>query len=467
MAGIRIPGVGSGLDTDAIVSQLMAIEKKPVTLLQQKSDALKTVGNAWRDLNSRLLNLQNRISDLRNTTLWDSRSATVSDDSVAKVSVTNAAAFGTHTMTTKMAQGTVWLSRRNIVDPDRALGSVGTVQINSTGANNGKTFDVAATDSLRDVVAKINGDATLGLHAEFVQVGDFFRLQVTSENGAVNDFTLSDLSGTVTQDMQIEGSGPDAGAKLQTAADYKLTIDGTTTTSATNVFTNVLPGVTVTVLKGSSSTVNLTVGRDDSKIVKAVKDFVDQYNSVVDFIDAQNTYDADKKKAGTLFGDGLAQGIQSSLDRLVTNPVRSVETKYQLLGRVGIATPKFTAGESVDRKLVFDEAKFRAALADKPTSVRDLFTINDGSDKGIAVRTEEWLKDYTKKGGLVLGRVDTTDKQIKTLKDQIDNWNNVILPMKEQRLRKQFAALDAAMTSLQNQGNWLQQQLASMTPKKQ
>src|SRR2546428_13208343 len=111
MAGMRLPGVGSGLDTDAIVSQLMAIERKPVTLLQQKSDTLTTKANAWRDLNSRFLNLQGRITDLRNTALWDGRAATLGDPSIAAVTVSSTAALGTHAITTAVPQGAGWLSR--------------------------------------------------------------------------------------------------------------------------------------------------------------------------------------------------------------------------------------------------------------------------------------------------------------------------------------------------------------------
>jgi flagellar hook-associated protein 2 len=463
MAGIRLPGVGSGLDTDAIVSQLMAIERRPVTLLQQKSDKLKTEADAWRDLNSRLLNLQARLADLKNSSVWDSRKVTVGDSTIVTVTATSSAALANHTInSTAMAQATTWLSKRNIANPDAALNRTGVIQINSPGANNGKTISVASTESLRDIVTKINADPTLGLKAEVVQVGANFRLQVTSNVGAVNDFTLSDQSGSVAGYLQILGAGANVGSKTSTASDYTLTIDGTTYTSATATFTNVLPGLTVTVLKGSTTSTSMNVSLDDSKAVKAVKDFVDQYNSVVDFIGTLNSYDSDTKKAGTLFGEPMLQSIESALDRRITGPVKAVADQFESLGLVGVTTAKFNADETLTRKLTFDETKFKAAFAANPAAVRDLFTLNSGSDKGIAVRTEEWLKDYTKSKGLLLGKAESLDDLKKDVQDQIDRWNEVILPMKEARLRKQFSALDAAMASLQNQGSWLEQQINSL-----
>lgn len=467
MAGIRLPGVGSGLDTDAIVSQLMALERKPVTLLQQKSDKLNTEANAWRDLNSRLLNLQNRITDLKNASLWNTRRATLGDATIATVTASSAAAVGTHTITTAMAQATTWLSKRNIANPDTALARTGVIQINSSGANNGKTISVASTESLRDIVTKINADPTLGLKAEVAQVGTNFRLQLTSQTGAANDFTLSDQSGTVGAYLQILGAGANVGSKTQTATDYKLTIDGTTSTSATATFTGVLPGVDVTVLKTSTTSTTMKIELDDSKATKAVKDFVDQYNSTIDFIDSLTSYDSKAKKAGTLFGESLIRNIQTSLDKRLTDPVKAVADKYELLSRIGVTTDKFTAGSPITRKMTFDEAKFKAAFADDPTAVRDLFTLNSGPNMGIAVRAEAWLSDYTKSGGLVLGKAEASDDLKKSVQDQIDRWNNQILPMKEERLRKQFNALDVAMSSLQSQGSWLDQQIRSLaTPGK-
>lgn len=468
MAGIRLPGVGSGLDTDAIVSQLMALERRPVTLLQQKSDKLTTEANAWRDLNSRLLNLQSRITDLKNASLWNTRRVTLGDSTVATVTAGTSAAVGSHTMSTVMAKATTWLSREGSVwNPDQVLGLTGDLQINSAGANNGKTISVVATDTLRDVATKINNDSTLGLTAELVEVGPSFRLQITSQTGAANDFTLSDLSGNVGATLQILGTGPDAGAKLQTATDYKLTIDGTTYTSATATFTGVLPGVDVTVLKTSTVPTSMKIEMDDAKAAKAVKDFVDQYNSVIDFMDSLTSYDSKNKKAGTLFGESLIRNIQTALDKRLTDPVKPVNDKYELLSRVGVTTEKYVAGSPLTRKMTFDEAKFKAAFQDDPTAVRDLFTLNSGGSMGIAVRTEAWLTDYTKSGGLVLGKAEASDDLKKDVQDQIDRWNNQILPMKEERLRKQFNALDVAMASLQSQGSWMDQQIKSLiTPGK-
>src|SRR5690606_28981075 len=63
-----ISGIASGLDTDKWIEAVMALERRPITQLQQRKTTLQQQRDAWRDINTRLNNLSSRLSDLRLST---------------------------------------------------------------------------------------------------------------------------------------------------------------------------------------------------------------------------------------------------------------------------------------------------------------------------------------------------------------------------------------------------------------
>lgn len=460
MGILKLGGIASGLDTEGLINQLMSIERRPVNLLQQRQDKMSTEASAWRDLNTRLLNLQSRLSDLAalSSSVWSAKRVSVADQSVFTATADTTAQPGTYAINvTSLAKATTWESTRNsIADPTAALGQTGTMTV-SGGPGNGKTIAVAGTDSLNGIAAKINADSTLGFTASVLQVnlGDY-RLVLAGRNGAANDFSLTDSAGAVAAYLQIDAG---TGLKVDTAANGAMTVNNIAFSFADNTVTTAIPGVTLSLLKPGTTTA--AVSSDTQKAVDAVKAFVDQYNSVIDFIGQLTSYDPKTKKAGPLFGESLVTSIQFSLSRQVQDTVAGLPVASNALAMVGITTEKFTPGNTVTGKLVFDSVKFTAALQNDPNTIRQLFNAN-GASQGVAVRAQQWLQSYTQSGGLVLGQASTIDREIVDVKGRMSYLNDVILPMKEQRLREQFSNLEKAMSMFQNQGAWLSQQLSSL-----
>ncbi len=455
----KLGGLVSGLDTETLIKQLLAIERRPVALLEERKDKLTTEANAWRDLNSRLLNLQNRLADLKNlsSSVWQAKAASVSDTTMLTASASATAQPGTYTVDViDLAAATTWESGLAVADPDADLGFSGTITV-SGGPGDGQTFDVAATDSLHDIAATINQQKeTLGFSASVIQVspGDY-RLVLAGQTGSANHF---ELTGAVATSLQIDAANA---TQRTAAADAQITVNGVPISAAGNTVNDAVPGLTMNLLKTGTSTI--TVTDDHDKVVEAVRAFVDQYNSVVDFMAEKTKYDPESKEAGALFGESLVQSIQFALGTRVMNPVEGVPAEFQTLSMVGISMEKFSAGSGASRKLTFDETKFREALEKDPDAVAKLFTLDDGTGKGVAVRLEEWLEAYTKSGGLVLNRAEMLDQNVKDIEERIAYFDEVILPMKEKRLRDQYIALEKAMAMFQNQGDWLSQQIKSLS----
>lgn len=459
MGILKLGGIASGLDTESLIKQLLSLERRPVSLLEARRETLSTEMNSWRDLNTRLLNLQNRVTDLKKltSTAWTAKKASASDPTVLAASAASTALTGTYSVNvTSLSKATTYQSSVTAADVSTALGLADTITV-SGGPGDAKTVTLDGTESLSSLTTKLN-DANLGFTASVLQVSPgTYALVIKGKDGAANDFSLTDTgSGVATQMM---------GTKVTTAANAQLTVNNIAIQSETNTVKDAIPGVTLTLQK--EGTASVIIADDTQKAVDAVKGFIDQYNSVVDFIEQQTKYDSRTKKAGTLFGESMVQSISSSLSKRVLEKVPGLAGALNTLGQVGVTTSRFVPGSPVSGKLTFDQAEFTAALQDNPQAVMSLFTLDDGTNKGVAVRTEEWLKSYTKTGGIVLNQVNSRDSEVERLKSRIAYFDETLLPMKEQRLRNQFVSLEKAMSTFQNQGNWLSMQISSMMPQQQ
>lgn len=473
MGILKIGGLSSGLDTENLISTLMSIEKRPLTTMTTQKDKLTTQASAWRDLNSRLLTLQKRIDELKSLSesSWTARKASASDSSVVSVaSTTNSAALGTYSVeVVSLATATLLQSGLRtdgggapapMADPDADLGITGTIRV-ATGAMAGATFTVSATDSLNDIAKTINdNNADLGFTAAVVQVnpGDY-RLVLTGKNGAANDFSLEDDTGTAAAELKLTNLQVN---RVATAANGSIKVNGITITTGDSAVKDAIAGITLNVSK--VGTTNVTVSKDQSKVIDAVKKVVDQYNSVIDLMETQTSYDSKTKQAGPLFGESRIRDIQESLRSKLFNLVAPQSDEFKSLGIVGIGTESFKAGEKASKKLAFDQDKFAKALEKDPLALRQLFVREgDGdSNRGVAVRLSAYLENYTRSDGILAGQAKALDKSVDLIKQRITRFQDQTLPAKEKYLRAQFIALEKAMSTMQSQGNWLSAQVKSL-----
>src|SRR3954462_11753849 len=92
---INFGGLASGLDTNTIIDQLMAIERSAETRLKLKQQQIDTRKNALSDIESRLKNLQLAAQDLKSPALWlDTQSVDVNDSTKLVATRTGGAGTG-------------------------------------------------------------------------------------------------------------------------------------------------------------------------------------------------------------------------------------------------------------------------------------------------------------------------------------------------------------------------------------
>lgn len=436
-AGLSIDGLASGLDTQSVIAQLMAIERRPLTQLTNQKSNLETLQGVWKDVNSRLLSLQTKAEALKNPQAFSSMKAVSSDVTVLTAAASSSALAGTYQITVaQLAQAQVDISDA-FASTTTALNATGTLTIN------GVAISITEADTLGTIKDKINATtSTSKVSAAIVQTAPgSYQLVLTG--------TQTGTSNTIVAPSGL------AFTTKQAAQQAKLTVNGVDIASNTNTVSDVVPGTTLNLIKAGAAAV--TIGRDIDGIVKTIRDFVDQFNSLSSFIADKQSWDAEKKIAGPLLGDATASGIISSLRTDLADPVYGLgEGAPSTLAEIGIATGKY--GTSDYGKLVLDETKLRSMLETNPEGVIALFTGNNG----VAARIVNYAKGYTDPISGVLSRkakdissqLRDVDQRIQTMNDRLD--------AQEERYKAQFAALETALGKLKNQQIWLTQQLAQL-----
>ena len=230
-------------------------------------------------------------------------------------------------------------------------------------------------------------------------------------------------------------------------------------------------GLELTLKATGTSAVTVSAPGPDPEAVKfKVKAFVSQYNSTIDFIrgkleeqpvkGATTRTDAAK---GVLYGDSQLEGVLNQLRNLVSDAVPGRTGDIKSLRDLGVSTGKATGGassaDSLDGKLVLDEAVLTSALESDRLDVKSFLT---DPTTGISGRLTALLEPLAKVGGLVDQRATQAGKQAGDVESQMTAMT-ARLELKQERLKAQFAAMEAAMMESQATSSWLSAQLAGLS----
>jgi len=454
---LNIGGLASGLDTNAIVDQLMAIERQPRTKLDQQASLITARQQALADFQSRLRAVEAAAKDLRSVTLWSQRQTVATSDatrlSAAIVAGAGAGVGGYQVEVSQLANA----AQRTYAF--RSPASAGTITID------GHDTRVAAGASLSDVVSAINSDADATVYAAATDSGTLVLSARRTGDTGTGFIAVTDGTGALTEDT----------AKAKQGRDALFTVDGVAGSASTNEVTNAVAGVRLT-LRGVttvSGPITVTVGAPAAD-TEAVKDklraFVEVYNSTVDAIRAKldersvpnARTDADRQK-GLLNGDTTLTAILSQMRQAIYTPVRGLPTGMSSLADLGVSTGSASATISRDAlagKLQIDDDTLDAALANNAAGVRDLLA-GPANVGGWARAFESVVHAADTTGGTIDVRISGADAELKRLKTAMSDMDDR-LALKEQTLRAQFAAMENALSQSQTQSAWLSGQLASL-----
>lgn len=474
MASITSTGIGSGLDVNAIITQLMALEKRPLNILQTAATDLTTQVSAVGKLQGFTSALRDAASKLTSVTLWNQTKATTGDATAVGVVTDGGAATGSFAVnvsrlaTAQTVTSRAFASKTDAVGAGRLTIELGTWTGNAAPddftAKTGSTalsIDLTAEDSsLESIRDKINA-AGAGVLATIVNDASGSRLSLrSSETGAENAFRVT---ATEETDDGVDSTGLSALAysvgatggmtRYQTAQNAQATINGIPIESASNQLTDVVDGVTMTLLKTTTSEVQVEVDNDDDAVKTAVTNFTKAFNDLAGYIRDQTKYDAQTKKGGTLQGDRTALGLQSQL-RGVLNNESSASSVFTTLADVGISIKS-------DGTLAVDDTKLSAGLA-KRSELKKLFAA-DGTTSaasGFMDRFKDLAAQLLDDGGSIDLRMESLEAMQARNQKQQDQMQSR-LEQTEKRLRKQYETLDSNMAKMSSLSAYIAQQLGT------
>jgi flagellar hook-associated protein 2 len=468
---VTLTGMASGLDTDSIISQLMQVESQKTSIITNRQSQVKAHQSDLTAIKTKVDALKSAAAALSDTSTWKATQTTASSDPThVDVSLLSGAGIGGHTVSvSKLASSAQhgYAFTKNAAAGQITLFS-GTDPNASTAGK--VSINVAANATAADVATAINAREDSPVYAAVVNDGTNERLVFSSrKTGASSDFTV-DTSGLAAGQLSEDAAYTRTGTALN--ASYTLDDETTPRTSETNVITNAIPGVQLT-LKGittSPASVNTTAAAiDKDAVTKKVQAFVDAYNAVV----TTTRGDLNEKSvpkatnsadlvAGRLFGD---MGLDSMLGQLKNQMTQTVAgLGLTSLADLGITIPKATGGASSqdakDGKLTFDSSKLKSQLNADWTKVRDLFS-GKGAAKGISGLISGYVDTQTGSHGILTGRISSDGKQLSNYDGQIQKMNDR-MQAESERLKAQFAAMESAMAQSQSQQAWLSGQIASL-----
>ena len=472
---ISSTGVGSGLDVESIVTQLMAIERRPVTLLQNAATDLKAQLSSFGQMQSYMSAFRDKASALTSTTLWGQTVATASDTTAVSVSTGSSASAGSYSISvSKLAASqtvtsTAYAASTSVVGEGSLSIELGTWSGDPATAFSAKagsspvSITIGPTEtSLASIRDKINA-AGAGVTASIVNDASGARLSLRSTStGLENGFrvtateTVDDGNpATGLSALGYNGEGLSPMSLNQKALNAEAKINGIDIVSASNTLANVADGLTVKLLKTTTSAVDVSVTQDTDAVKTAINGFVSAYNDLNGFIRTQTKYNPDSKVAGTLQGDRTAVGLQNQL-RSVLRDSSTASALYTRFSDVGIEIQK-------DGSLQVKAAKLTDALGNLADLRKVLASTDDSTatSTGIVQRFKLFADQVLDTDGALQTRTDGLNLSVK-LNSQRQDALNSRMDETEKRLRAQYQTLDANMAKLSQLSGYVNQQLSSL-----
>ncbi len=395
MANIVSLGIGSGLDINSIVSDLVELQKRPqLQRLDVREAGLQGRLSGLGTLKGALGSLQDALANLNRLQTFRARSVDVADPSILGAGAGTAAAAGIYDISVAELARTHKLASDPSLHQNARFTSVNdqigtgtlTFRFGTTAYNDedgvyqsfdpdpdASIHDIEVTDgSLRGVRDAIN-KADIGVTASLVYDGEHYRLALAGAGtGAKNSFeiTVQDDDGD-----NADASGlsllafNDGGAHMrqtQAAQDTAgLVVNGIAISSASNSLVNVIEGLTIDIKASGATTVTVTQDREGASA--AIREFVDKFNGLVTTINQLSRFDPETGEAGLLNGDRVLQTLDAQVRRIMNQPIGGADDPFRYLADIGITR---SAG---DGTLVLEEARLQRAMDQDFDAIAGLF----------------------------------------------------------------------------------------------
>lgn len=395
-------GSGSGIDTSALITKLVDVNKfADSNRLTTKQTLLQTQISDFGLLRNAFSKLETSASALSNPDTFNAKSASIPTTTLMGITKLDAkASVGEYSINVDQIAQAQSLSSGTFVSQTAPIGKgtlairfgswtttaaapgnplpVGTFAVDSTKTGGTITIDDSnnSLTGLRDAINK----SGLGLKASILSNNGSYKLLVTAPSGESSEVEITATEAVGAPGLASFNLNESAKTMLQQqeGKDAIVRVNGATVTRSTNHLTDVIEGLEFDLFnKSSTETINIGISADKATSEKAIRDFVAAYNTFLDESGKLVGFDKEKNAYGSLRQDPMAKGLVQQVKSQLNIPVAGLSGVFNTLGSLGIRT-------ELDGTLKIDDStattSFRSAVDNNFEAVRDLFVPKTSSD---------------------------------------------------------------------------------------
>lgn len=504
---MRIGGIASGIDTDALVRDLMQAERKPLERVMQNKTRTEWQRDAYRDINTKFTRLRDKTFDLRLQSTYISRTASSTDEGTVSAAASGRSELGSFTIDEVKALAS-HAQVISVEDETMGVSQRFEEKVQDTGLavsfrgidGNTEVIEMESDASFADFAAAINGNSNLDLtlyhdtHTDRISLstqGTGTETEIAilyGEEGAAFDSGREFMQDIFGIDPPADPPiASDTAVLSATGSNAVLSINGIQTERGSNTFE--VSGTSITLNGLSETPVRVDVSQDSEKAMEAIRGFVDLYNEIVSEVheklrepthrdfppltdeqrDAMSEREVElweeKAMSGLLRNDNTLTTIMSNL-RLALGSSVSSDQDIRLLSQIGITTGPWHE----NGRLHLDEAALQEALEQDVEQVIHLFTAESEDDggRGVARKLHDAVSDGMSRIVQRAGRESSLYDQ-SNLGNQIRRFEERLVTMEErlamveQRYWDQFTAMERMVNEMNSQADWLHQQIMAMS----
>ncbi|MDD2685021.1 MAG: flagellar filament capping protein FliD [Gallionella sp.] len=474
MATTTSATTSTNIDVNSIVSQLMTVERQPITKLNTKEASYQAKLSAYGTVKSAVSSFQTALQSL-GTSNFQKRTATASDSTVVSAVAASSSVTGTYSLeVSALAQSQKLVAAGQTSSTD-AIGTGASTTItfdfgtisNGTLTNgvysgasftsNGATTQSITIDSSNNTLEGIRNAinaADMGVSATIVNDGSGtpYRLALSSDNSGIsNSIKISTDGADAAIDTLLahDPAGVQHFAETATAQNAAFKVNGVSISKTSNTVTDAIQGVTMTLSKLTTSPVTLSIANDGAAVSTAVSGFVKAYNDLNSTLKTLSAYNSTTKTGATLQGDATVRTIQSQLRGLLASAVTGAGS-LSTLTDIGVTF-------QTDGSLAVNQTKLDSKISTNFADIASLFT----STTGYSTTLGSWATNVLSSDGLIASRTDGLGRSIKDIGTRRAELEARMISI-ERRYRTQFTNLDTMLSSMNQTSTYLTQQLANL-----
>jgi flagellar hook-associated protein 2 len=445
---ISSTGIGSGLDITSIVTSLTtAAGLAQNTQLSDRKTTLSGEVSAYGTFSSALDTLQATLTTLESPSTLAGRTATVADTTIATASAASGAIPATYSLEIQNLATSASLSSTPVANSAVEIGT-GTLNISVGGVSVPVTID-SSDNTLAGIAAAINAAPNNpGVSASILSTTAGSRLVLSgTATGAANGITVTQSGGDggLASLVYDPAQGTTNLTQTQAPLDANFTINGFAATSASNVTSSVISGVTLNLIKPTAAGVptTVTVGDDTAGAQTSIGTFVTALNGLITSIQSLTSYDPATQTAGPLLGNATLESFQNQLENIL-DQVKS--------GNTGAASSLASLGITANTQGTYDSDsdKLGNALNANLAAVGSFF----GGTNGIATQLNSLINEYTQPGGLL----DSINQGLQSSLTDVATQQTALtarLATYSATLTKEYNAMDTAVALLKQTQTYL------------